>query len=87
LAFFLEVTPEVAAARGGGYGEEKYETRQIQERARALFAEVVNSDWIRVDAGMSVEQVENQMLKYAVEMVGEVASGKRGELNAVEATG
>lgn len=63
LVVFLHVSPEEAARRGG-FGEERYEKRDVQERVRGLFGEVgglVGEDWRVVDAGGSVEGVHGEV--------------------------
>lgn len=52
--------PEEAAKRGG-FGEEKYENKKMQDRVRNLFSELQKAaeedDFCRIDAGGSVEEV------------------------------
>lgn len=60
---FFHVTPEVAAARGG-YGVERYEKQDIQNRVRKEFeimgeAEKANNCWTIIDACGSFEDVQN----------------------------
>ena len=62
---FLDISSEKAQERGG-FGEEKYETTQMQERVRALFTELMadgdeKEDSHVVDAGRSKEQVQNDI--------------------------
>lgn len=58
----MDLSPSVAALRGG-YGEEKYERREMQERVRELFlglagrGEEESRDLFLVDAGEGVEVV------------------------------
>lgn len=60
ICLFLDVAPEEAAKRGG-FGEEKYETKRMQDRVRELFAELRGApekdDFCRIDAGKTVEEV------------------------------
>jgi dTMP kinase len=92
LAIFLNLSPEAAAARGGGYGEEKYETRQIQDRARELFGKVIEDEkavgmehWQVVDAGKTVEEVQTELLKLADQVIQEAAKGDRASVDRVKA--
>ncbi|KAG6331513.1 hypothetical protein ID866_7577 [Astraeus odoratus] len=63
LTLFLNVEPEVARARGG-YGEERYETEDVQRGVRTVFeriGEEMNSarqgSWVVVDAGKDRDAV------------------------------
>ena len=62
---FLDLSAEKAQERGG-FGDEKYETRQMQERVRTLFTELMRGGDERedshvVDAGRSLREVENDV--------------------------
>jgi dTMP kinase len=52
----------------GGYGDEKYEKREMQEKVRELFYTLCNSgeeeqeDMVTIDAGGSMELVEKIIL-------------------------
>lgn len=65
---FLSVTPQVAAQRGG-FGAERYESSEMQDRVRKLFdrigQEVGYAKWRNVDAGGSMEDVEAELLSLA----------------------
>ncbi|EJT96452.1 P-loop containing nucleoside triphosphate hydrolase protein, partial [Dacryopinax primogenitus] len=70
---FLDISPEKAAERGG-YGEERYEKREMQEQVRAQFAVLGKQvkGWTRVDAGRSVEEVQQDIsavVKPLIELV------------------
>jgi dTMP kinase len=62
LCFFLSIKPHEAAKRGG-FGEERYETQQMQLRVRRLFTELfdrIQPSDLRIcliDAGKSREEV------------------------------
>ena len=64
LCVFLDIAPE-AAARRGGFGDEKYETGAMQRRVRELFHELMklpDAERMRVvDAGRSVEEVGKEI--------------------------
>lgn len=64
LCVFLDISPEEATKRGG-YGEEKYEKKEMQDRVRNLFNEWIDSkdgeDFVRIDAGRSVEEVHQSI--------------------------
>ncbi|TVY44127.1 Thymidylate kinase, partial [Lachnellula occidentalis] len=59
---FLDLDPEAAAKRGG-YGDEKYEKREMQERVKELFLGLLgkrgeeSSDLFVVNAGVGIEDV------------------------------
>jgi len=67
---FLQLTPEQAEQRGG-YGEERYETREMQLRVRQRFDELQAMDestaakgatpWRVIDAAQSMERVEQEI--------------------------
>lgn len=69
LCLFLELSPDEAAKRGG-WGEERYEKHELQDRVRQLFATMKGSpdgdDFVSIDAGRSIEEVE-QSIADAVE--------------------
>lgn len=78
---FLSVAPEVAQARGG-FGAERYEDVEMQERVRALFEEVrgmpeEREDMVVVDGGRSFEEVEREVQEIVRRVVVEV--GRRKE--------
>ena len=68
LVIFLDLEPEAAEERGG-YGDEKYEKREMQEKVRQLFhalkdsEEEEASDMVIYDAGRSVEEVSKDILR------------------------
>jgi len=65
VCIFLDISEEDAAKRGGGYGEEKYETRQMQARVREnfrIFLEKEPGNLVRIDAGQSLDEVATQVL-------------------------
>jgi dTMP kinase len=73
----LSLSPEDAAKRGQ-YGEEKYETLDMQQRTRKQFKLVAQEmerrypgRWEEVDAAGSIEEVEERIWK--------VVSGIKGE--------
>jgi len=78
---FLDLDPQDAEKRGG-YGEEKYEKRQMQENVKALFLdlEFCHADEAKdmrvVNAGASVEEVGEKIWEQVIGKVEEVESGK-----------
>jgi len=69
LCLFLDISAEEAAKRGG-YGGEKYESKQMQDRVRQLFKELRTApeadDFVAIDAGRSLEEVESAVLVAAL---------------------
>lgn len=68
LCLFLDIPPDVAAARGG-YGDERYERGELQEKVRGLFYDLMRmadgTDISVIDAGQDVDQVEGEIWKEA----------------------
>lgn len=65
VCIFLNVSAETAAKRGG-FGTERYEKQEMQDRVRELFAEMRThkdeaSDIVVIDGGSSVEEVEQKI--------------------------
>lgn len=85
LVLFLHISPADAAKRGG-YGTERYEKKAMQDRVRALFEEVrgkkEGGDFVMVDAGGSVEEVQREIWGRTGEVLGRVGS-ELGELRTV----
>ncbi|TVY43216.1 Thymidylate kinase [Lachnellula subtilissima] len=87
---FLDLDPEAAVKRGG-YGDEKYEKREMQERVRALFLGLLgrggeeSSDLFVVDAGVGVEDVAGSIWGEVGKVVNAVEGGKWLELGSVGA--
>ncbi|KAF2841239.1 thymidylate kinase [Patellaria atrata CBS 101060] len=65
LCVFLDISAADAAKRGG-FGEEKYESKNMQDRVRELFgvlkAAPEKDDFVTIDAGRSMEDVETAIL-------------------------
>lgn len=64
LVLFLDISTEDAAKRGG-YGEERYEKQDMQVKVRTLFkrlfARLPNLSVKVIDAGLSMEDVADQI--------------------------
>jgi dTMP kinase len=69
LTLFLDVSPEVAATRGG-YGQERYEKEEVQKGVRQVFDKIgraVQEDgegegkWVDIDAGKTKEEVAEEL--------------------------
>lgn len=87
---FLDLDPEAAAKRGG-YGDEKYEKREMQERVRELFLGLLgkggeeSSDLFVVDAGVGIDSVAGRIWGEVAKVVSSVEGGKWLELGSVGA--
>ncbi|KAH9215815.1 thymidylate kinase [Leptodontidium sp. 2 PMI_412] len=83
VVVFLDLKAEEAEKRGG-YGEEKYEKREMQLRVRELFLSLLEVDGDEsemrvVDAGETVEVVEQRIwaeVETVVKLAGEGGCGK-----------
>ncbi|THV78038.1 thymidylate kinase [Aureobasidium pullulans] len=68
LCLFLDISAEDAAKRGG-WGEERYEKKELQDRVRQLFADMRatddGSDFVTINAGQSLEQVAIAIRQHA----------------------
>jgi dTMP kinase len=80
MVVFLDL--ELAEAeRRGGYGEEKYEKREMQERVKELFAALrvaggdEAEDMQTIDAGFSIEDVAEKVYELVLRRVMFVESG------------
>jgi dTMP kinase len=66
LCVFLDIGSEEAAKRGG-YGEEKYERKEMQDRVRELFDVLMEKkdgeDFVRIDAGRELEDVHGSVME------------------------
>ncbi|KAG9677039.1 thymidylate kinase, partial [Aureobasidium melanogenum] len=73
LCLFLDISAEDAAKRGG-WGEERYEKKELQDRVRQLFADIRatddGSDFVTIDAGQSLETVESAIRRHAEACIG-----------------
>ena len=85
---FLDLTTEEVEKRLG-YGEEKYEKRELQEKVREQFLALLErgeeeaTDMVVIDAGRSVEDVGHTLWEAVESVVKAIESGSRGELGVV----
>ncbi|KAK5116112.1 hypothetical protein LTR62_008438 [Meristemomyces frigidus] len=80
LCLFLDVSAEVAEARGG-FGGERYEKREMQAKVRELFAEMrghrdETEDVVVVTADDTVEMVGEEIKKVVLDVVAKVANAQ-----------
>ncbi|KAG0220311.1 thymidylate kinase-domain-containing protein [Mortierella sp. GBAus27b] len=64
ITFFLDL-PTAEAEKRGGFGEERYEKRELQEKVRSVFLQLKGKEWVMVDARNSVEAMHELILKEA----------------------
>lgn len=86
LCIFLDISAEDAAMRGG-YGTEKYEKKEMQDRVRVLFESLMErkegGDFVRIDAGGSLEEVQAKIRKEVDDCMEQV-DGRAAPLRFVE---
>lgn len=77
LCLFLDISAEDAAKRGG-FGTEKYEKKELQDRVRELFQVMMQSqekdDFVRIDAGKSMETVQQDIREEVKRTINRVES-------------
>jgi dTMP kinase len=76
IVFFLEMTPEIAAERDG-FGEERYETPEVQHDVMTEFnhmKQVYTPRWETIDASGSVDQVHDTIRQKADDVIRRVSS-------------
>ncbi|KAF9916378.1 hypothetical protein BX616_003929 [Lobosporangium transversale] len=62
ITFFLDL-PSSDAEKRGGFGEERYEKREFQERVRDVFLQLRSKEWVMIDARKSVEAMHYEILR------------------------
>ncbi|KAJ5060801.1 thymidylate kinase-domain-containing protein [Bipolaris maydis] len=79
LCLFLDISADDAAKRGG-FGTEKYEKKDMQDRVRQLFETLMQKkegeDFVRIDAGASLEEVAAKVREQADRCIERVAKGQ-----------
>jgi dTMP kinase len=90
LVVFLDLNPDEAVKRGG-YGDEKYEKREMQERVRVIFkclkeyGQEETEDMVMIDAGGSVDEVSQKIIETARMKLAAVERGEMGkEIRRIE---
>ncbi|KAG0202204.1 hypothetical protein BGX28_005196 [Mortierella sp. GBA30] len=68
LTFFLDL-PTSEAEKRGGFGEERYEKRELQEKVREVFLQLKSKEWVMIDARNSVQAMHQEILKAAEEKI------------------
>ena len=66
--FYLDVPQEVAQKRSG-FGQERYESREMQLSVQKIFQKLKDPTWKVIDASRSVESVHKDLVTAAVETI------------------
>ncbi|KAI8089594.1 thymidylate kinase-like protein [Halteromyces radiatus] len=61
VVMFMDLSMDEAEKRGG-FGEERYEKRELQLKVRQEFQKMMDSSWKIIDASKSKDQVYNDMM-------------------------
>ncbi|KAK4332955.1 Thymidylate kinase [Rhodotorula toruloides] len=76
LVLFLRVSPEVAQQRGG-FGQERYETSEVQAKVEKAFTKLgqsVGKDvWTEIDADKGVDEVHEEIVRRVEQALGSEA--------------
>lgn len=79
MTFFLDL-PTSEAEKRGGFGEERYEKRELQEKVRRVFHELKGKEWVMVDARGSVQAMHEAILKTALDKIQEASEANDDRL-------
>ncbi|RCH85812.1 hypothetical protein CU097_004665 [Rhizopus azygosporus] len=66
LVLFLDLSINEAEKRGG-FGEERYEKRDLQIKVRTEFRKLKDDSWKFIDASSSMEKVEQDVMKIVLD--------------------
>lgn len=74
ITVFLDISPEAAKLRGG-YGDERYEKAELQQRVREVFRKIQDdvqqtsgARWTTIDASRGKEVVADELWSYVTEL-------------------
>lgn len=67
LVVFLDVD-EATAVQRGGYGDERYETREMQQKVRNQFEKLREPQWAWISANGSIESVEESIMASIIKL-------------------
>lgn len=68
IVFFLKLHQE-ACGRRAGFGEERYENKEFQERVASNFDKLTTSNWKVIDADKDVDALHSELYAYSVDVV------------------
>ena len=60
IVFYMRVSPEAAAKRGG-YGEERYEKAEFQKAVLNEFDSLRGANWVVIDADQPIEAIHQKV--------------------------
>ncbi|KAF6260509.1 thymidylate kinase-domain-containing protein [Scenedesmus sp. NREL 46B-D3] len=75
LVVYLELDNAAAAARAG-FGGERYERADFQDKVRAVFQQLKEPNWLVVDASQTMEQIHEQILAEALQVIRQCREGQ-----------
>lgn len=75
LVAYLDISPDKAAERGG-YGDERYEKLEFQQKVAEHYKVLHDASWKIVDACQPIEDVEKQLQEIALACVKQCQQGK-----------
>lgn len=75
LVLFLNIPPEVAAARGG-YGGERYEKLDFQMEVANFYKKLQDSTWQTIDATKSIDEVQEDIRKASLKTIEKCYEGQ-----------
>mmetsp|Transcript_15948 Transcript_15948/g.34451 ORF Transcript_15948/g.34451 Transcript_15948/m.34451 type:complete len:261 (+) Transcript_15948:253-1035(+) len=71
LVLYMSLSPEASAKRGG-YGEERYEKAEFQQKVSTCFASLMDDRWISIEADQPIEDIHQQVVAAAERTLGRV---------------
>jgi len=76
LVLYLTVDPVVASKRGG-FGEERYETQEMQEKVKVVFERLKEEEkeegrWKEIDAGRGMDEITQELIAIAQKTINEI---------------
>ncbi|XP_057982728.1 thymidylate kinase isoform X2 [Malania oleifera] len=75
LVVYLDISPEKAAERGG-YGGERYEQLEFQQKVAQHYQILRDGSWKIIDASLPMEDVEKQLKEVVLDCVTTCCRGK-----------
>ena len=79
---FLHLDTEAAAKRGG-FGEERYETTDMQRNVAKAFTSLQDASWTVLDAGQPLDDVTDAIMDAVAPVVQACADGTAGDLRTL----
>lgn len=80
LVMLLKLSPEEMIKRSG-FGEERYENIEFQNKVDTNYKKFKNDDFIHVDAAQEVSVLTNNLLEKVLKTIDSVKNKSLGELN------